>query len=561
MVTLGFLGPAGTYTEEAAKTAMPHATYRPYASIEAVFDAVARQEVTRGLVPIENVIQGPVTETLDNLYHYAAQIKIVDMLVLPIQHALGVLTPEAHVTRILSKDQALKQCSSYLQTHYPSAQQVEMASTSFAMETIVTQRLHDAAAIGSPTALQHYGLHILGRDIGNIQRNKTRFTVLGAATEPYHPQTGSDATALVISPHRDRIGLLEDILGIISKHYGLNLSSIHSRPDTRGAFRFYMEVEGHLAEPAVAACVAALTKQLEEADIDVTVFGTYPRCAFNEPRIRTIGILGGTGQMGGWFQQFFRTAGYEVLLSGRRTPLTYQQCIAQSDVVIINVPIQHTVDVIHTVGGWLRPGQLLADNTSIKTQPVAAMLSAVSPGVEVLGMHTVFGPAVEDVRHQNVVFTRTPTSGELAREFESLFYKYGAKVTYTTPEHHDKQMALHQNLEHFTKIVLAQVLRTHFSDTAALDSYSSPNSRTSLITMGRILNADADLYGEIQAYNLQGPGLIASYLAIAQELGQALSQGNLEPFKASMVASAAALGPAFLEDMLQKSKIIQRHLL
>src|SRR5215510_16090474 len=157
---------------------MPEARYLPYPSIDAVFEAVARHEVERGLVPIENVIQGPVTETLDNLYYYAERIKLVDMLVRPIQHAIGVLSPEAHITRVLSKDQALKQCSVYLQEHYPRAQQVEMASTSAAMETIVNTRLGDAAAIGSPAALEQYGLHILARDIGNVQRNKTRFAVL-----------------------------------------------------------------------------------------------------------------------------------------------------------------------------------------------------------------------------------------------------------------------------------------------------------------------------------------------------------------------------------------------
>jgi len=559
-VKLGFLGPSGTYTEEAAKAAMAEALYLPYPSIEAVFEAVAQHEVDRGLVPIENVIQGPVTETLDNLYHYAEQIKLVDMLVLPIQHAIGVLAPAARITRVLSKDQALKQCSTYLQEHYPQAQQVEMASTSAAMESIVTARLSDAAAIGSPVALEQYGLHILARDIGNVQRNKTRFAVLGAAAEGYHPPTGNDATALVIYPHRDRIGLLEDILGVLSRTHGLNLSSIHSRPDTRGAFRFYMEVEGHLEDPTVAACMAALTKQLGDEEVEVKIFGTYPRCAFNEPRLRTIGIIGGTGQMGGWFDKFFSAAGYTVLISGRRTPLTYQQCIAQSDVVVINVPIRHTVDVIHAVGGFFRPGQLVADNTSIKTQPVAAMLAAVPPGVEVLGMHTVFGPAVENLRHQNVIFTRTPASGELAREFESIFYKYGAKITYATPEYHDKQMAFHQNLEHFTKIVLAHVLRTSFGDPAEMDSYSSPNSRTSLITMGRILTADPDLYSEIQAYNLQGPALLQTYLEAAQALGQALIAGNVETFKESMTASVTALGSAYLAEMLQKSKTIQRHL-
>jgi prephenate dehydratase/prephenate dehydrogenase len=559
-VQLGFLGPAGTYTEEAAKAAVSDAVYRPYASIEAVFDAVMRHEVDRGLVPIENVIQGSVTETLDNLYHYADTVQIVDMLVLPIQHAIGALGPVSQITRILSKDQALKQCSAYLQRHYPTAQQVEVASTSAAIDMIVTADLQDAAAIGSPQAMQQYNLPILDVDIGNIKNNKTRFAILGTTAEACHPRTGRDATAFVIYPPSDRKGLLEKILSVISRDHELNLSSIHSRPDTHGAFRFYMEVDGHLTDPPVTACLAALADHLSRDAAKIYTFGTYPQCPFNEPRLRRLGIIGGTGQMGQWFRPFFEAAGYMVRISGRRTALTYEACIAQSDAVIVNVPIKNTVEVIQRVGPCFRPGQLIVDNTSIKTQPVAAMLAAVPAGVEVLGMHTVFGPAVESLRQQNVVFTRTPASGELAREFETIFYKYGAKITYTDPETHDRQMAFHQNLEHFTKLVLAQVLQRQFDDPFEMDSYSSPNSRTSLVTMGRILNADPELYSEIQSYNLQGPAMIQAYLDAAQALGQALIAGDVETFKTTMSASAAALGPAYLEDMLRKSKRIQDHL-
>ncbi len=558
---IGFLGPSGTYTEEAAMAAVANAVYQPYPSIEAVFEAVRQHEVDRGLVPIENVIQGPVTETLDNLFHYAETVKIVDMLVLPIEHAIGALVPAEAITRIMSKDQALKQCSIYLQANHPQAQQIEVASTSAAMQTIVSEQLQDAAAIGSAQAMLQYHLPILARDIGNVNNNKTRFTLLGPSHASYHAPTGKDATTFVIYPPSDRMGILEEILAVISREYHLNLSSIHSRPDTHGAFRFYMEIEGHLEEPAVAACLAALEKQLSPDEVQIHTFGSYPRCPFNEPRLRTIGIIGGTGQMGQWFQRFFAPAGYEVLISGRRTPLTYEQCITQSDAVIINVPIKNTVDTIRQVGHWFRPGQLIADNTSIKTQPVAAMLEAVPSGVEVLGMHTVFGPAVESLHGQNVVFTRTDRSGELSREFENIFYKYGAKITYTDPENHDRQMAFHQNLEHFTKLVLAQVLRGQFGDPFEMESYSSPNSRTSLVTMGRILNAAPDLYSEIQAYNLQGPAMIHAYLEAAQQLGQALITGDVKTFKSTMVSSATELGSSYLQDMLEKSKVIQQHLI
>jgi prephenate dehydrogenase len=278
---------------------------------------------------------------------------------------------------------------------------------------------------------------------------------------------------------------------------------------------------------------------------------------FNEPRLHTIGLIGGTGQMGRWFRPFFEKAGYQVLISGRTTPLTYQQCIERSDAVIFNVPISHTVEIIHKLGHFFRSGQLMVDNTSIKTQPVAAMLEVAPEGVEVLGMHTVFGPAISELRRQNVIFTTTPKSGELAQEFEGIFYKYGATITHTTPEHHDRQMAFHQNLEHFTKVVLAEVLRTQFGTPEVMASYSSPNSRLSLVTMGRVLKGDSGLYAEIQGQNLQGAEMIQEYLRIAGELAGALMQGDTSRFAQAMGRCAEAFGSDFLAHAVHTSNAIQ----
>jgi len=90
-------------------------------------------------------------------------------------------------------------------------------------------------------------------------------------------------------------------------------------------------------------------------------------------------------------------------------------------------------------------------------------------------MHTVFGPAVDTLRQQNVIFTRTSASGELAREFESIFYKYGAKITYTTPEHHDKQMAFHQETWNILRRLSWRRYYGRISVTRqSWESYSSP---------------------------------------------------------------------------------------
>jgi prephenate dehydrogenase len=553
-MTIGFLGPEGTYTDEAAKQLFPETTRLAYPSIDTVFEAVAAQAVSFGVVPIESLVQGPVTETLDNLFRYAGQVTIGEMLVLPIDHALGGLGRPDEVRRILSKDQALHQCSAYIAHTYPQATLVETSSTTAAMEMIVREGWRDAAAIGNASAIQQYGLEILARGIGNPPQNKTKFAVLG---DRYHAPTGSDATSFVIYPHRDRIGLLQDILHLISRESGLNLSSIHSRPDTKGGFRFYIEVEGHIEDTAVAHCLEAMERALVSDDVEVRVFGAYPRRMFNEPRLHTIGVIGGTGQMGSWFRPFFERAGYQVLISGRTTPLSYQQCIEQSDAVIFNVPISNTVELIYKLGYSFRPGQLMVDNTSIKTQPVTAMLEVAPEGVEVLGMHTVFGPTVAELRRQNVVFTATPRSGELAQEFEGIFYKYGATITHTTPEYHDRQMAFHQNLEHFTKVVLAEVLRAQFGAPEMMARYSSPNSRLSLITMGRVLKGDPGLYAEIQTQNLQGPGMIQEYLRVAGDIGRALMDGDSSRFAQAMSQCAEAFGNDFLAHAVETSNAIQ----
>ena len=474
---IGYWDPQETYSQAVARQLSPTATLRAYPSIEGVFGAVSRGEVVQGVVPLESLVEGPVTETLDSLFEYAGRANIADVLILPVGQG--------------------------------------------------------------------------------PRQDKTKFAVLG---KHYHERTGNDATSLVIYPHRDRIGLLEDILYIISQGYGLNLSSIHSRPDAKGGFRFYMELEGHLEDEAVAACIQDLEEKLAADEAEVRIFGAYPKRLFNEPRIKVIGVIGGTGRMGGWFSKFFRASGYEVLISGRRTSLTYQQCAEESDVVIVNVPIQDTLEVIRSVGRYFRSGQLIVDNASIKTQPVAVMLESVPEGVEVLGMHTVFGPSIPELRHQNVIFTYTPRSGELSQEFEGIFYKFGARITRTTPQFHDQQMAFHQNLEHFTKIALAEILRERFGGPQDLSCYSSPNSRMSLITMGRILNMDPDLACEIQTFNLQGPMMIGKYLEVVTRLGNTLIQGDMLPLKESIKESVRSLGKEFLGEMMENSQEIENQL-
>jgi prephenate dehydrogenase len=118
-------------------------------------------------------------------------------------------------------------------------------------------------------------------------------------------------------------------------------------------------------------------------------------------------------------------------------------------------------------------------------------------------------------------------------------------------------MAFHQNLEHFTKIVLAEVLRAQFGTPDVMAAYSSPNSRLSLITMGRVLKGDPQLYAEIQTQNLQGAGMIRDYLRLAHEIGEALMYGDGDRFAQAMNACAGAFGAEFVAHAVATSNAIQ----
>ncbi|MFK8030111.1 MAG: prephenate dehydrogenase/arogenate dehydrogenase family protein [Gammaproteobacteria bacterium] len=548
-IRVAYLGPIGSYTEQAARQRFPNAKLISCASIEHVFTAVSEGETAHGVVPIENMLQGPVTETQDGLYRFHDTVRIHDMLIVPIAHALGGPGDAANIKTICSKDQALKQCSEYLLKNFPNATLVEIDSTSLAAKRVQAAQDPTQAAIASPVALEHFGLNVLAEHIGNIRDNKTRFAVLGTPAEENFVATGNDATACVIYPPGDRVGILEEILAVISRDHGLSLSSIHSRPDRRGAFRFYVEIEGHLNDELVQSCIGALRRKLAEDLAEIYVFGSYPRCPFNPPKLRTIGIVGGTGKMGGWFRRLFEQAGYDVVLCGLDSGVSVEECIRQSQAVLLSVPIADAVQVARRVSAHLRPGQLVLDNTSVKGQVMSALLEAVPEGVEVLGMHTIFGPDVDSLRKRNTVFTRTDRSGELAEEFEHIFYKYGAHLSYTDETNHDQQMAFHQNLEHFTKIVLAEVLAKHVNSPATTQAYSSPNSRASLRTMARVLRIDVKLLTEIQAHNSQGPAVIEQFMSIARDVQSLIEAGDFDSLLKRIEASLAALGPELLDEL------------
>ena len=268
---LAFLGPAGTFGEEAAMRYDPGADLLPFPSHAAVAAAVESGKADIGVVAIENSINGSVAETLDILIHETT-LQIQAELVLPIELNLVARpgTRSADVRVIYSHPQPLGQCRKFLESSFPTAQLEAALSTTDAVE-MAMRRDGDAAAIGTARAAQLYGGELLARSIQDSTNNVTRFLVLGrGAPAP----TGRDRTSIAFTFAEDRPGSLAGVLNAFAAA-GINCSKIESRPTraTFGEYVFLIDFDGHVNEPEGRAVLDAIRPLCAE----LKVFGSYPR--------------------------------------------------------------------------------------------------------------------------------------------------------------------------------------------------------------------------------------------------------------------------------------------
>lgn len=250
---IGFLGPAATFSHQAAIERFGEGVELvPVPTITDVFIETARGGCDFGVVPVENSTEGPVNETLDNLVE--RDLKVCSEITLPIVQNLLANVPLASIARVYSIPQASGQCRRWLMQHLPGRDIVPVVSTARAAEQAASDP--EGAAIAPRLAAEVYGLQIVATNIQDLASNYTRFLVISpqASTRP----SGRDKTALVFSI-RDRIGALRDVVNVIAER-GINMSSIQSRPSRRRAwdYVFYVELEGHQADPRVADALEAL---------------------------------------------------------------------------------------------------------------------------------------------------------------------------------------------------------------------------------------------------------------------------------------------------------------
>jgi prephenate dehydratase len=274
MSRIAYLGPPGTFTEEALMTLTEAegADLVPLATVPDVVDAVALGEASAGLVPIENSIEGSVNVTLDALA-FGDRIQIRAEVVRPIRHALLSVDGATlgGITDIASHPHATAQCREYLARAVPAARVHAANSTAEAARDVAERGDAAWAAIGTELAGKLYGLVVLAPEIEDRPENATRFVLIGKTRAA---ATGSDKTSVVCFIEKDRPGSLLAILHEFSDRQ-INLTKLESRPtkERLGEYCFFIDMEGHADEPPVRYAIESLRTKI----LEVKVLGSYPR--------------------------------------------------------------------------------------------------------------------------------------------------------------------------------------------------------------------------------------------------------------------------------------------
>jgi chorismate mutase/prephenate dehydratase len=271
---VAYLGPEGTFTQQAVHRHFGHSVHAiGLPGIDTVFEQVQAGDADFGVVPVENSSQGIVSHTLDMFL--LSDLKICGEIELRVhQNLLTLARSLPQIERVYSHEQSLSQCKNWLRAHLPGVELIAVGSNSEAARRV--RNAPEAAAIAGRVAAEVYGLPILFADIEDHPDNTTRFLVIGR--QIFAP-SGRDKTTLLLSGHEGP-GLLYRLLEPFQVH-GVNMTRIESRPSRLGkwAYVFFVDVEGHAEDPAVAAALRDLDKVSKLS----RVLGSYPRAILTPP--------------------------------------------------------------------------------------------------------------------------------------------------------------------------------------------------------------------------------------------------------------------------------------
>lgn len=271
-LTIAFLGPLGTYSEEAALKQFGQGRGAVVCgSIDEVFHTVEAGQADYGIVPVENSNEGAVGLTLDLLL--TSPLKICGEVTIPVHHCLLSAQADIHeISHIFSHAQSLAQCHEWLNRVLPNVTREAVVSNARAAQMaheLVTTENTFVAAIASKRAAELFGLNILAENIEDDTKNTTRFLVLSAHGVA---ASGKDKTSLVMAA-KNQPGAVLELLAPLAAH-GVSMTKFESRPSKIGMWEyvFYVDIEGHEQDPHVAAAI----KDIEGRASYLKKIGSYP---------------------------------------------------------------------------------------------------------------------------------------------------------------------------------------------------------------------------------------------------------------------------------------------
>ena len=529
---VAFQGERGAYSEAAATQRWGEvAEPLPLPYLEDVFDAVENGQADMGLVPVENTIEGSVTRTFDLLYERG--LRIQGETVFRVVHCLivnpGVSSSE--IRRVYSHPQALGQTREYLAHHGYEAE--NFYDTAGSVKMIRDQGLRDAGAVASRRAAEIYGMTVLAEGIETNKENYTRFLVVGRGEQP---PTGEDKTSTAfIVAHRP--GTLALALSALAER-GINLTRIESRPllGKPWEYIFFMDAEGHEKEPPMSDAL----EDLKRTSDHIKILGSYPRAstppysrvgvlAFNaeipskdySPRVSPLeaAVIGARGKMGRWFTAHLNGLGYNVTAIDMRTgDAEGRRTLGETDLVLVSVPISETARVILEAAPHMRKGAVLAEISSVKSEPHEALKAAAGFGVTPLCIHPMFGPSADELIDKTVVVlpvADTNREWELARR---LFPR--ARLTVSDPTTHDRCMAALLSLPYLMNLAFARVVEG--MDVQLLRELAGPTYVVQMALSQGVVQEESSLVRELVLENRFSCDLIESFKGAIKELQRAL---------------------------------------
>lgn len=273
MVRIAYFGPEGTFTQQAALAMSADGTDElvPVDTVSAALAGVRAVEFDAACVPVESSVEGAVNATMDALSEGVPLVAVAET-VLPVRFSVLVRpgTTAADVRTVASHPHALAQVRTWLVANLPGA--TALATTSTAAAAVAVEAGEFDAAVCAPVAVRQYPLHPLATDVADVPDAMTRF-LLVRRPGPLPPPSGADRTSLVAMT-ANRPGALAELLVELAER-GINLTRIESRP-TRGQlgeYRFFFDLDGHIAEERVGDALGALRRRC----LSMRFLGSYPK--------------------------------------------------------------------------------------------------------------------------------------------------------------------------------------------------------------------------------------------------------------------------------------------